>query len=107
MDYLPVQATSVPSERVFSSAKETDTNKQNRMSPVLMEALQILKFSLKKEHLDFTKGWSVSEADMVKVSWPAGDVLGTLLAPTDDDLNHVVDDLLNEMGSYDSDCDSG
>jgi len=48
MDYLPIQATSVPCERVFSSAKETDTNKQNRMSTMLMEALQLLKFSLKK-----------------------------------------------------------
>ena len=49
MDYLPIQATSVPCERVFSSAKETDTAKRNRMSPVLMEALQLLKFMLKKQ----------------------------------------------------------
>jgi hypothetical protein len=27
MDYLPIQATSVPCERVFSLAKETDTAK--------------------------------------------------------------------------------
>jgi hypothetical protein len=52
MDYPPFQATSVPCERVFSSAKETGTAKRNRMSPVLMEALQLLKFAL-KQCLDF------------------------------------------------------
>jgi hAT family C-terminal dimerisation region len=105
MDYLPIQATSVPSERVFSSAKETDTNKRNRMSPTLMEALQLLKFSLKKERLDFMKGWSASEADMVKESWLANDFLGALLALAGDDLNGAVDNILNTFSSYDGDCD--
>ncbi|KAH9012458.1 kinase-like domain-containing protein [Lactarius pseudohatsudake] len=41
MDYLPVKATSVPCKHVFSSAKETDTAKQNWISPLLMEALQL------------------------------------------------------------------
>jgi hypothetical protein len=53
MDYLPVQATSVPCEHVFSSAGETDTKKRNRIAPLLMEALQILKFIYKKERLNF------------------------------------------------------
>ena len=57
LDYLPIQASSVPCERVFSSAKETDTQKRNRIHPVLMEALQTLKFSFKKERFDFTGGW--------------------------------------------------
>ncbi|KAH9015352.1 hypothetical protein EDB85DRAFT_1875886, partial [Lactarius pseudohatsudake] len=56
MDFLPIQATSVPCECVFALAKETDTAKQNRVNSVLMEALQMLKFSLKKERLDFTTG---------------------------------------------------
>jgi hypothetical protein len=34
------------------------------MSPVLMEALQVVKFLVKKERLDFTKGWSASQKDM-------------------------------------------
>jgi len=29
MDYLPIQATSVPSERLFSSGSETDTKRWN------------------------------------------------------------------------------
>ena len=61
MDYLPIQATSVPCERIFSSAKDTDTAKRNRINPVLMEALQMLKYLLKKQRLNFMKGWSTSE----------------------------------------------
>jgi hypothetical protein len=33
-----------------------------------MEALQLLKFSLKKEHLNFMAGWSTSETAMSGVS---------------------------------------
>jgi hypothetical protein len=61
MDYLPIQASAVPCERVFSSSAETDTKKRNRISPILMEALQMLKFHLKKERLDFTRGWITSQ----------------------------------------------
>ena len=64
LDYLPIQASSVPSEHIFSSSAETDTKKCNCISPVLMESLQMLKFSLKKAHLDFTTGWITSEIEM-------------------------------------------
>ncbi|KAG8939092.1 hypothetical protein FRC04_007023 [Tulasnella sp. 424] len=43
LDTIPVQASSVPCERAFSSSKETVTLRQNRLSLELMEALQILK----------------------------------------------------------------
>ncbi|KAJ6537028.1 hypothetical protein B0H19DRAFT_1079405 [Mycena capillaripes] len=56
-DYAPIQATSVPSERVFSLSAETDTKRRNRISPVLMEALQMLKFSYKKSRLNFMADW--------------------------------------------------
>lgn len=92
MDYLPVQATSVPCERVFSSAKDTDTAKRNRISPVLMEALQILKYSLKKERLNFMKGWSTSEAAM-NMSKETGD-LGSLFVDDSHDTHTALDDLL-------------
>jgi hypothetical protein len=36
------------------SSAETDTKKRNRIRPELMEALQILKFALKKKCLDFS-----------------------------------------------------
>jgi hypothetical protein len=65
MDYLPIQASSVPCERVFSSSAETDTRRRNRMSPLMMEALQMLKFHLKKERLNFTQGWSTTEQELL------------------------------------------
>jgi hypothetical protein len=65
MDYLPIQASAVPCERIFSSSAETDTKKRNRINPLLLEALQMLKFHLKKEQLNFTAGWLTSEKQMV------------------------------------------
>lgn len=98
MDYLPVQATSVPCERIFSSAKDTDTAKRNRINPSLMEALQMLKYSLKKERLNFMDGWQTPEAAMCAVSMPAN--LDTLFV---DDPNAALDKLLISFGCYD-DC---
>jgi hypothetical protein len=99
MDYLPIQATSVPCERVFSSAKETDTAKRNRIRPLLMEALQLLKYSLKKDRLNFMDGWQTTEALMSEVS-PTGN-LGSLFV---DDADTALDTLLNALGN--DDCES-
>jgi hypothetical protein len=68
MDFLPIQASSVPCERVFSSSAETDTKKRNRLKPEFMEALQILKYSLKKKRLSFTEGLVSSEDSLSGVS---------------------------------------
>lgn len=65
MDYLPIQASAVPCERVFSSSSDTDTKKRNRIRPELMEALQILKFALKKSRLDFTAHLQLPEHIMI------------------------------------------
>ena len=62
MDILPIQASAVPCERVFSSAKETMTLRRSRIGPDLMEALQMLKFSLRNgRFLDFTAGTTKEE----------------------------------------------
>jgi hypothetical protein len=98
MDYLPIQATSVPCERVFSSAKETDMAKRNRMSPVLMEALQLLKFMLKKQRLDFIIGWATPEVAMSGMSRPDCDPLGALFMG---DSDAVMDDILKDFSTYD------
>ncbi|KIK14415.1 hypothetical protein PISMIDRAFT_82574, partial [Pisolithus microcarpus 441] len=57
MDYLPIQASSVPCERVFSSSADTDTKKRNLISPILMEALQMLKYHLRSQRIDFLANW--------------------------------------------------
>lgn len=48
MDILPIQASSVPCERVFSSSKETITARRTFLSPRLVEALQLLKYESKQ-----------------------------------------------------------
>jgi hypothetical protein len=116
MDYLPIQASAVPCERVFSSSSETYTKRRNCISPVLMEALQMVKFSLKKERLNFTKGWAASQWAMesVIVSDNGSD---ELLAPvsigtTDDSraydavlkaiAEHECDDIDDDVVVYDT-----
>jgi hypothetical protein len=68
MNYLPIQASAVPCEQVFSSSTETNTKKRNRIWPELMEAIQVLKFSLKKSRVDFTAHLQLPEDSV------AGDV---------------------------------
>ncbi|KZV73488.1 hypothetical protein PENSPDRAFT_602738 [Peniophora sp. CONT] len=63
-DVLPAQASSVPSERVFSSGKETDTLRRNSLSPYMMEFLQVLKFKYRSERVSFADGWISSAADL-------------------------------------------
>lgn len=65
MDYLPVQPSSVPCERAFSSSSLTDTKQRNRIQPILMEALQVLKFSIKGERPLNLKSWMTSEQEML------------------------------------------
>ncbi len=48
LDILPVPASAVASERVFSSSKETDRLRRSRLSGAMMEVLQVIKFSLKQ-----------------------------------------------------------
>lgn len=89
MDYLPVQATSVPCERIFSSSAETDTKRRNRLSPLTMEALQMMKFYLTKSRLTFTAGWETAENDMVD-DIPDGDLILSLLKGSQDSLDRVM-----------------
>ena len=64
LDYLPIQATSVPCERAFSSAAQTDTPRRNRIKPDLMEALQCLKLSIKRDGLNTMSYWYIREEDL-------------------------------------------
>lgn len=62
MDIIPIQASSVPCERAFSSGKETLSARRNAISPELMEALQLLKFATKQGRaLRFMEGLDKDE----------------------------------------------
>src|SRR5229473_6508678 len=113
LDYLPIQASSVPCEQVFSSTKETNTLKCNHIHPVLMEALQTLKFLLKKEWFNFTGGWQTVLSEM-KGKGNVGttkDLLAHLLTrdrqATTDALLHVLSDSDDEDDNDDDDSDDG
>ena len=99
MDYLLVQASSVPCEHVFSSAAETDTKKCNRLHPSLMEALQILKFIYKKDRLNFTAGYLSLPEEPGRNTSDAR-LLGNLLT---DNAEETTDRLLRIYGEDDSD----
>src|SRR6267154_1998571 len=92
MDYLPVQASTVSCEQVFSSSAETDTKKWNRISETLMEALQMLKYGLKKERLNFTQHFTTSQHDLPDddPDEPSGMQPNVSQDPTDDILATIA-----------------
>jgi hAT family C-terminal dimerisation region len=106
LDYLPIQAPSIPCERVFSSAKETDTVKRNCIHPVLMEALQTLKFSLKKEQFNFTSGWQTAPSKM-KRTGNAGTTKDLLAHLLTGDRQATTDALLHALSDGDGNGDDG
>jgi hypothetical protein len=102
MDYLAIQASSVPSERAFSSSAETDTIRRNRISPVLMEALQMLKFGFRNEPFNFTEGLITDEEDMILPFNTANDLdlLAELAHPSNTDVQRedVIDRVIAVLG---------
>ena len=60
LDILPMQASAVSSERVFSSAADTKTKDRNCLSDFNMEALQILKYAWKCEPLKTVGKWQLA-----------------------------------------------
>ncbi|KAF4612550.1 hypothetical protein D9613_012717 [Agrocybe pediades] len=115
LDILPIQGSAVACEHVFSSSKETVTPRQNRMKPKLMEALQILKFTIKKDTLHLSK--CVSEEDEIEALEQKNDALAPEniaayqkyvegQADAALDSNDSDDGLTDDSGSDDSDCGS-
>ncbi|KIJ43120.1 hypothetical protein M422DRAFT_99363, partial [Sphaerobolus stellatus SS14] len=51
IDYLAIQGSATPVERVWSAASDTDTKKRNRLSPERLQALQLLKNVYRKRRL--------------------------------------------------------
>jgi hypothetical protein len=102
MDIIPIQASSVACERVFSSGKETMAPRRNRISPHLMEMLQIMKFSIRKTRpLNFTEGLNWKDElkffEYASRTEPLGDAeaYGRSLGDPhedSDDLEDMVDD---------------
>ena len=63
-----------------------------------MEALQMLKFCLKKDWLNFTAGWITSEKDMVD-DGPEEDLLRKLLRS---DFQDMLDRVIRSVNDYEN-----
>ena len=102
MDIIPIQASSVACEWVFSSGKKTMTPRRSRISAQLMEALQILKFSIQKDSKDsesclkfsdMTWKEELMEFERLARSAPPGDAeaYGRNLEEENDDSDNISD----------------
>jgi predicted transglutaminase-like cysteine proteinase len=67
-----------------------------------MEALQLLKFSLKKERLNFMAGWATSEDAMGMVRKSRPSLADALFMCDAEHRDAMLDDLLNELDDADS-----
>lgn len=99
MDYLPIQASAVPCEWAFSSGANTDTLHCNRISPVLMEALQMLKFGICTESFDFTSHLVISKDDLAVPLSRSHDYLAELSSTGNEPASHedVMDKIIREI----------
>lgn len=89
-DYLAIQGTSVASERTFSSAGLTDSNRRRRLTPDNFASIQIAKGSLKHKRTrdkkakeqalkELTKKWVAKEKEAEATRLQKGKV-NTILA---------------------------
>ena len=90
MDYLSIQASSVLCKRVFSLSAEMDMKQRNHISPLMMEALQMLKFQLQKECLDFMMGWKTLQEEMINNDLKENLLQKVLLANFQDNLDSLI-----------------
>jgi len=72
-----------------------------------MEALQMLKFALKKERLNFTKGWQTTEFEMTdEAPLPNDDILAMLLSDDKEGIMDAMDAIIRSFGEADAEADN-
>ncbi|KZT33247.1 hATC-domain-containing protein, partial [Sistotremastrum suecicum HHB10207 ss-3] len=80
LDVLPVQASSVACERLFSAGKHIATDTRSRLNPEMFEKLQLLKYIWRKGMVDEAK-----ENEMLEEELEADASLFITLAAMDED----------------------
>ncbi|CAL1702834.1 unnamed protein product [Somion occarium] len=90
LDVMPVQASAVACERVFSSAKETDTLHRHCTYPVFFKHLQLMKYAIKKAR--YLETLTLSHLDEAVLSFLDDDDYHSD-AETDDDSRDVDDSI--------------
>ena len=80
------------------------TKHRNHISPILMEVIQMTKFFLKKEWLNFTEGWAMSQKDM-HIEVANNNLLSTIVETVlnHDSLTHQIDDIIGAIGEDEGD----
>ena len=66
MDILPIPASSVPCERLFSAAKEIADDQRARLGPKKFEELQLTKFAWRNNVPDLA-AWNSSQTEEVDI----------------------------------------
>jgi len=97
-DMLPIMASSVSSERAFSSAGITITKRRNRLKPDIVEALQFLK-CLYHHDLLFREEAS-TQFEVEEFGNPNTE---DIVAENDKGWDRMVEDLADDEGYVDSD----
>jgi hypothetical protein len=64
LDVLPISASSVPCERLFSAGKEIADERRARLNPEIFEQLQMLKFHWRSSTADLA-AWNSSQVEEV------------------------------------------
>ena len=94
LDILPAQVSSISSERVFLSSKETCTLHQNKITPIFLEVLQILKYIYHQEWLNFSL--HLSNTTEAELSWMPSAGIGNVQRALG---RGGIDELMTVLGS--------
>jgi hAT family C-terminal dimerisation region len=93
-DYLPIMASSVSSERAFSSAGVTISKRRNRLKPDIVEALQFLKCLHRRELICREEPSMISESQMeTPAQEPVEALEGTEVSGERENWDDIVGDL--------------
>lgn len=101
-DFLPVMASSVSSERAFSSAGITISKRRNRLRPDVIEALQFLKCMYRRDLLFHENPCAKVELEELHIEG-GSDVQGNALNREDSGWDIMIEDLDNDEGFGDHD----
>ncbi|KIJ56041.1 hypothetical protein M422DRAFT_23480 [Sphaerobolus stellatus SS14] len=82
MDYLAIQGSATPVERVWSAASDTDTKKRNRLGSECLAALQFLKNIYRKRRAEKMTGeekreWQEERMRQINMEDWQNDTMGT------------------------------
>ena len=67
LDILPIQASSVPCERLFSGSKQTATNCRARLGADHLEELQLMKFAWRGKAVDIA-AWNSDQIEGIDLT---------------------------------------